>query len=82
MIEKQFAGPGLWHIKLRQMIKAGMNDPDSYQHVSTQYWDQGDHLIINTTFRGKNGFGGVVTTTVKAKSSIDGESLEIIEQYP
>jgi hypothetical protein len=40
-----------------------------------------DHLIVNTTFRGKNAFGGVVKNTVKAKVSLDGESVEILEQY-
>jgi hypothetical protein len=34
-----------------------------------------------TTFRGKNAFGGVVKNTVKAKVSLDGDVLEIIDQY-
>jgi len=68
------------HIKLTEVIKESMNNPDSYEHVETVYFDQGDHLIVNQTFRGKNAFGGTVKNTVKAKVSIDGEVLEIIEQ--
>jgi len=58
-----------------------MNDPDSYDHVETVYWDRGDHLVVRTTFRGKNAFGGIVKNSVKAKVSLDGQVLQIIEQY-
>lgn len=80
-IEEQFSAWDGSHIKLSRLIKNSMNDPDSYEHVETKYWDMNDHLIVNSTFRGKNAFGGVVKNTVKAKVSLDGESVEIIEQY-
>ena len=57
-----------------------MNDPDSYEHVETVYWDRDDHLVVSTTFRGKNAFGGTVSNTVKAKVSLDGQDIEIVEQ--
>ncbi len=81
MIEKQFS---LWdgsHIGLTEVIKEGMHDPKSYKHVETVYWDMEDHLVVQTTFRGKNAFGGVVKNIVKAKVSLDGDVLEIIDQY-
>ena len=81
MIEKQFSAWDGSHIKLTRLIKDSMNDPDSYEHVETKYWDMKDHLIVNTTFRGKNAFGGTVKNTVKAKVSLDGENIEILEQY-
>jgi len=81
MIEKQFSAWDGSHIKLSRLIKDSMNDPDSYEHVETKYWDMKDYLIVNATFRGKNAFGGVVKNTVKAKVSLDGENVEIIEQY-
>lgn len=81
MIEKQFSAWDGSHIKLTRLIKDSMNDPDSYEHVETKYWDIKDHLIVNTTFRGKNAFGGTVKNTVKAKVSLDGENVEILEQY-
>lgn len=79
MLGKQFSAWDGSHIKLARMIKDSMNDPDSYEHVETRYWDMKDHLIVTTTFRGKNGFGGVVKNTVKAKVSLDGENIEILE---
>jgi hypothetical protein len=57
-----------------------MNDPDSYEHEETVYWDMGDHIVVRTTFRGKNAFGGVVKNSIKAKADINtGQIIEIIE---
>lgn len=65
---------------LNSIIRASMNDPDSFKHVDTGYWDMKDHLVVKTTFRGKNAFGGTVTGWVKAKVSLEGDVLEIMEQ--
>lgn len=82
-IKAQFSAWDGAHIKLERMVKKSMNDPSSYEHVETVYWDRQDHLVIKTTFRGKNAFGGVVVNWVKAKVDINnGQVLSIIEQYP
>lgn len=70
------------HIGLQVAIKHYMNDPDSYEHIKTNYTDHGDHLIVNTQFRGKNMFGGLVINEVSAKTDLDGNVLEIISQSP
>lgn len=57
-----------------------MNDPESYKHVETRHWIMDDHIIVSTTFRGTNALGGTVANTVKAKVSLEGEVLEILEQ--
>ena len=80
-IEAQFSAWDGSHRNLERVIKESMNDPDSYDHAETVYSDRGDHLIVRTTFRGKNAFGGVVKNSVKAKVSIDGQVLQILEQY-
>ena len=59
-----------------------MHEPDSYNHISTPVFDLDDHLIVNTTYTGKNAFGARVKNYVKAKISLTGEVLEIIEQQP
>ncbi len=59
-----------------------MNDPDSYEHVETRYGDKGTYLIVTTTFRGKNAFGGVARNTVTAKVDLEGNVLEIVSQGP
>lgn len=79
-IDSQFSAWNGSHRNLERVIQKSMNDPDSYDHVETVYWDRGDHLIVRTTFRGKNAFGGIVKNSVKAKVSLDGQVLQILEQ--
>lgn len=81
MIEKQFSGWDGSHVGLTEFIKSDMHDPKSYKHVETVYWDMKDHLVVQTTFRGTNAFGGVVKSTLKAKVSLDGDVLEIIDVF-
>ena len=80
-IESQFSAWDGSHRNLERVVKKAMNDPESYKHVETVYWDMGSYLIVRTTFRGKNVFGGVVKNSVKAKVDLDGNVLEILEQY-
>jgi hypothetical protein len=81
-IESQFSAWDGAHRNLTMVIKASMNDPDSYKHDETTYWDMGDYLVVRTAFRGKNVFGGVVRNWVKAKVDLDGNVIAILEQGP
>jgi hypothetical protein len=81
-IERGFSAWNGSHIALTRLVKDSMNDPKSFEHVETRYGDRGDYLIVNMQFRGKNAFGGTVLNYVKAKCSLDGQVLEIIEQGP
>jgi hypothetical protein len=67
------------HRALEKAIKETMNDPDSYKHVETRYGDRGDYLTLVTKIRGKNAFGGVITSTVRARVDIDGSNLQILD---
>ena len=79
-IHDQFSNWDGSHMNLARFIKNNMHDPDSYEHAKTVYSDKGDYLIVKTTYRGKNGFGGVVLNYVTAKVSLDGQVLAIIDQ--
>lgn len=81
-IEKGFSSWDGSHRGLTKHIKEIMNDPDSYDHVETEYWDKGDHLIVKATFRGKNAFGGVVKNWVMARVDLDGNVIAVISQSP
>jgi hypothetical protein len=81
-LERGFSAWDGSHRGLTKVIKESMNDPKSYEHVETRYADKGDHLIVKTTFRGKNAFGGVVPNWVIAKTDLDGNVLEVIAQGP
>jgi len=79
-LEKQFSAWDGSHNGLSKIIKKAMNDPDSYEHVETVYWDMKDHVVIRTTYSGKNAFGGRVKNWVKAKADNNGNIIEIIEE--
>ncbi len=79
-VKAQFSPWDGSHRTLESAIQKSMNDPDSYEHVETTYRDLGDSLIVSTTFRGKNGFGGVVKNTVVAQVDLDGNIMEIISE--
>lgn len=79
-LEKQFSSWDGSHNTLTELIKKAMNDPDSYEHVETKYWDMKDYIVVRTVYSGKNAFGGRVKNFVKAKFDNDGNLLEIIEE--
>lgn len=79
-IESQFSAWDGSHRNLERTVKNAMNDPDSYEHDKTVYWDKGNFLIVRMTYRGKNAFGGTVRNFVKAKVSLDGQILQILDQ--
>lgn len=81
-IERQFSSWDGSHRKLTKLIKQAMNDPGSFDHVKTLYRDNGDHLVVSTSYRGKNAFGGIVKNWIRAKVDLDGNVLKIIEQGP
>ena len=81
-IESQFSAWDGSHRNLERAIKQSMNDPDSYEHVETVYWDMQSYLVVKTTFRGKNAFGGLVINWVKAKVDLAGNIISVIEQGP
>jgi len=81
-IEKYFSAWDGSHLGLTKLIKDSMNDPDSYKHVETVYGDKGDYLIVETTYRGTNVFGGVVTNRVMAKVDLNGNVIEVLSQGP
>ncbi|MBD3675152.1 MAG: hypothetical protein HUJ26_16670 [Planctomycetaceae bacterium] len=78
-IEDSFSTYDGSHRELVKMIKDRMNDPDSFEHVETKYWDKGDHLLIYMKFRGRNSFNAVITDEILAKADTEGNVFEIIE---
>lgn len=78
-IDRQFSGWDGSHTNLKEWIKDGMHDPDSFKHVQTTYRDMGGHLIVTTKFRGSNLYGATVTNSLTAKVDLYGNVTEIIE---
>ena len=81
-IEKHFSAWDGSHYGLTRVIKKSMNDPDSYEHVETRVWDRGDYLFVETTFRGKNAYGGLILDHVTARVDLNGNVIEIMRDEP
>lgn len=79
-IERQFSAWDGSHTKLKQLIKSAMHDASSFEHVETKYWKFDDHIVVTTHFRGKNLFGAKALSWVKAKFSVQGDFIEILEE--
>lgn len=79
-VESQFSPWNGSHRSLERLIKESMKDPDSYEHARTRFSDNGDHLVVATSYRGKNSFGAVVIGSMTAKVDLDGYILEILEK--
>lgn len=78
-MEEQFSAWDGAHRNFERLIKAAMNDPDSYEHIETRYRDMGDRIRVSCKFRGRNGFGGMVVNTKIADFDIDGNFIREIQ---
>lgn len=63
--------------ELVALVKQGMHDPSSFEHVETRFGDKGDTYRIMMVFRGKNAFNATVTQTVTA--TLDKKTRTITE---
>jgi hypothetical protein len=77
--EKYLSGWDGSYRPLVEYVKKNMDDPDSFEHVETIFWNNGDHATVVMKFRGNNAYGVTVTNITKAKVAWDGKLLEIIK---
>lgn len=60
---------------LETHIKGRMHDPDSFEHIETSYRDNGDRIIVSTTFRAKDRQGETQIVVAVGHISLDGHIL-------
>tara|TARA_R110000744_G_scaffold379451_1_gene497651 strand:- start:752 stop:1210 length:459 start_codon:yes stop_codon:yes gene_type:complete len=78
-ISASFSGLYGYHNGLKNAVVQSLKDPDSFEHIGTQYWDKKDHLVVLMKYRAKNSFGGYVVSSVRAKVSLDGSQIQILD---
>lgn len=60
------------HRTLEDRVEAQLKDPDSYEHIRTQFSGTEENPTrITMTFRAKNSFGGYVVSTATAQGGAD-----------
>lgn len=79
-IESQFNAWNGSHVKLVRLVKNVMNDPRSFEHVSTVYEDKGDHILVYMQYRGANSFGATILDDITVKADMNGNIIEVVEQ--
>jgi hypothetical protein len=79
-IDAQFSPWDGSNTYLVDLVKENMNDPHSFEHVKTEYWDMKTYLIVKMTYRGKNAFGGLILQNVTAKSDYKANTIKITSQ--
>ncbi|REG96159.1 hypothetical protein [Flavobacterium aquicola] len=80
-IEKLFHPWDGSNIVLEQKIKESLNDPESYEHITTSYIDTGDFLSVKTVFTAKNGFGGVIKQEVVIQQDTLGNIIKVVKWF-
>lgn len=63
--------------ELEKIVKRSMHDPDSYEHVSTRYFEKDSAMVLIMSYRGKNLFGGVVQSHISATVTYDCQVISV-----
>lgn len=79
-IDNQFSAWDGSNIHLVKLVKENLNDPKSFEHVETVYWDKGTYIKIKMTYRANNAFGGLILQNVTAKADYKSQYISIISQ--
>lgn len=80
-IEKLFSAWDGANIELEKKIKESLNDPDSYEHITTTYIDAGTYLAVKTTFTARNVYGGVIKQQVVVQQDTLGNIIKVIKWF-
>jgi NADH dehydrogenase/NADH:ubiquinone oxidoreductase subunit G len=68
------------HKPLTEYVKENLNDPSSFKHVETLYWDYGDTLVLKMTYRANNMYNAKITSVIKATADpVTGQLFEILD---
>lgn len=78
-IENQFSSYDGKHYELVRITKAGLKDPDSFQHIDTRVYKYEDSIGVLMNYRAKNSFGGYVVGSALADFDFDGKLIKIHE---
>jgi hypothetical protein len=77
----QFSTADGRHYNLQFFVEDHLNDPDSFEHISTEYAVKEDHILVRMQYRAKNGFNALIRKEVTAKVDLEtGTVLEIVEE--
>jgi hypothetical protein len=65
--------------KLVEATKEQLNDPGSFEHEKTMFWDRDSLIVVKMQYTAKNGFGGRVRGLIMAHVDLQGNVIKIVE---
>lgn len=65
---------------LVKLVKENLNDPKSFEHVETVYWDKGNYILVKMTYRANNAFGALILQNITAKADYVSQTISVISQ--
>ena len=77
-VSKQFYADGS-HPTLTNFVERNLKNPDSFEHVKTTHYDEGDLIFVTMTYRGTNSFNAIITNSITARVDLYGKVVEIVE---
>ncbi len=80
-ILSQFSPLNGRHYETCRQIKRRLHDPDSFQHLKTNYGRDGKNLQVYTSYRAKNAYGAMVLTTHVATVELATGKVLFLERY-
>lgn len=66
-------------VNLRTYVIKSLNDPKSFDVLNQKTWVVGSTIIVMIEYTAKNGFGGVVKSTIKAEADSAGNLTKIFK---
>ncbi len=67
-------------LRLVEVVKSNMKDPESYEERNIEHYVNSDGtIIVNLTYAGTNSFGGKIQEKVSAKFDNKGNFIEILK---
>lgn len=78
-ISKLFHGTDGTHPNLAIIVKAGLTNPDSFEHQQTSYRDMGEYLVISMKYQSETHHGQSIDRFTKAKVDLTGKVISILE---
>ena len=79
-ISSQFSAWDGSNIYLVKLVKENLNDPHSFEHVETVYWNKGTYILVKMTYRANNAFGALILQNVTAKADYVSQTISVISQ--
>ena len=72
-------GSNTVNVKLMQLIKKDLNDPNSYKLIELTHADNDSIILVKNRFTAKNGFGGTLTNEVIVSIDTLGNIIDVLK---